>query len=76
MAKGGSFVVLFAPGRMTAGACKGSSKAVNVFMPFAVTWLLANLQPSIIYFAIMGVTLVAAVITIAIGPETKSQRLG
>ena len=59
-----------------AGICQGSGKAVNVFMPFAVTWLLANLQPSVIYFAIVGVALVAAVITIAIGPETKSRRLG
>lgn len=59
-----------------AGICQGSGKAVNVFMPFAVTWLLANLQPSVIYFAIVGVALIAAVITIAIGPETKSRRLG
>lgn len=59
-----------------AGISQGSGKAVNVFMPFAVTWLLANLQPSVIYFAIVAVALVAAAITLAIGPETKSRRLG
>ncbi len=59
-----------------AGICQGSGKAVNVFMPFAVTWLLANLEPSVIYFAIVAVALVAAAITLAIGPETKSRRLG
>ncbi len=59
-----------------AGISQGSGKAVNVFMPFAVTWLLANLEPSVIYFAIVAVALVAAAITLAIGPETKSRRLG
>ncbi len=59
-----------------AGISQGSGKAVNVFMPFAVTWLLANLEPSTIYFAIVAVALIAAAITLAIGPETKSRRLG
>ena len=34
-----------------AGISQGAGKLVNVAMPFAVTWLLANLQPSVIYFA-------------------------
>lgn len=59
-----------------AGISQGSGKAVNVFMPFAVTWLLANLEPSTIYLAIVAVALVAAAITLVIGPETKSRRLG
>lgn len=29
-----------------AGISQGAGKLVNVAMPFAVTWLLANLQPS------------------------------
>lgn len=45
-------------------------------MPFAVTWLLANLQPSVIYFAIVGIALVAAIVVIAVGPETRAKRLG
>lgn len=49
---------------------------VNVAMPFAVTWLLANLQPSVIYFAIVGIALVAAIVVIAVGPETRAKRLG
>ncbi len=59
-----------------AGISQGAGKAVNVVMPFAVTWMLANLQPGVIYFGIVGIALVAAAITLAIGPETKSRRLG
>lgn len=29
-----------------AGISQGAGKAVNVVMPFAVTWILANLQPT------------------------------
>ena len=58
------------------GIAQGSGKAVNVVMPFAVTWLLANLQPSIVYLAIVAIALVAAVIMLAIGPETRAKRLG
>ena len=50
-----------------AGISQGAGKLVNVAMPFAVTWLLANLQPSVIYFAI---------VVIAVGPETRAKRLG
>lgn len=59
-----------------AGVAQGAGKAVNVAMPFAVTWLLANLQPNVIYFSIVGIALVAAVIMLAIGPETRAKRLG
>lgn len=45
-------------------------------MPFAVTWLFANLQPSVIYFAIVGIAVVAAIVVIAVGPETRAKRLG
>ena len=45
-------------------------------MPFAVTWILANLQPNVIYLGIVAIALVAAAVTLAIGPETKSRRLG
>lgn len=54
----------------------GRSEALRVPMPFAVTWLLANLQPSVIYFAIVGIALVAAIVVIAVGPETRAKRLG
>ena len=50
-----------------AGISQGAGKLVNVAMPFAVTWLLANLQPSVIHFAI---------VVIAVGPETRAKRLG
>lgn len=59
-----------------AGISQGTGKLVNVAMPFAVTWLLANLQPSVIYFAIVGIALVAAIVVIAVGPETRAKRLG
>lgn len=59
-----------------AGISQGAGKLVNVAMPFAVTWLLANLQPSVIYFAIVGIALVAAIVVIAVGPETRAKRLG
>ena len=59
-----------------AGISQGAGKAVNVVMPFAVTWILANLQPNVIYFGIVAIALVAAAVTLAIGPETKSRRLG
>ena len=59
-----------------AGISQGAGKLVNVAMPFAVTWLLANLQPSVIYFAIVGIAVVAAVVVIAVGPETRAKRLG
>ena len=58
------------------GISQGAGKLVNVAMPFAVTWLLANLQPSVIYFAIVGIALVAAIVVIAVGPETRAKRLG
>ena len=58
------------------GISQGAGKLVNVAMPFAVTWLLANLQPSVIYFAIGGIALVAAIVVIAVGPETRAKRLG
>ena len=57
-----------------AGISQGAGKAVNVVMPFAVTWILANLQPNVIYFGIVAIALVAAAVTLAIGPETKSRR--
>lgn len=59
-----------------AGISQGAGKLVNVAMPFAVTWLLANLQPSVIYFAIVGIALVAAIVVIAVGPETRAKCLG
>ena len=59
-----------------AGISQGAGKLVNVAMPFAVTWLLANLQPSVIYFAIVGIAVVAAIVVIAVGPETRAKRLG
>ena len=59
-----------------AGISQGAGKAVNVVMPFAVTWILASLQPNVIYFGIVAIALVAAAVTLAIGPETKSRRLG
>ena len=59
-----------------AGISQGAGKAVNVVMPFAVTWILANLQPNVIYFGIVAIALVAAAVTLAIGPETRSRRLG
>ena len=59
-----------------AGISQGAGKLVNVAMPFAATWLLANLQPSVIYFAIVGIALVAAIVVIAVGPETRAKRLG
>ena len=59
-----------------AGVCQGAGKLVNVAMPFAVTWLLANVQPGAIYLAIVGVAVVAAVIVLALGPETRAKRLG
>lgn len=59
-----------------AGISQGAGKLVNVAMPFAVTWLLANLQLSVIYFAIVGIALVAAIVVIAVGPETRAKRLG
>lgn len=59
-----------------AGIAQGAGKAVNVVMPFAVTWLLANLAPSVIYFSIVGIALVAAAIMLIIGPETRAKRLG
>lgn len=59
-----------------AGISQGAGKLVNVAMPFAITWLLANLQPSVIYFAIVGIALVAAIVVIAVGPETRAKRLG
>lgn len=59
-----------------AGVANGAGKLVNVAMPFAVTWLLANMQPSAIYFAIVAIAVVAAIIEAAIGPETRAQRLG
>lgn len=59
-----------------AGISQGAGKLVNVAMPFAVTWLLANLQPSVIYFAIVGIAFVAAIVVIAVGPETRAKRLG
>lgn len=58
------------------GISQGAGKLVNVAMPFAVTWLLANLQPSAIYFAIVGIAVVAAIVVIAVGPETRAKRLG
>lgn len=58
------------------GISQGAGKAVNVVMPFAVTWILANLQPNVIYLGIVAIALVAAAVTLAIGPETKSRRLG
>ena len=58
------------------GISQGAGKLVNVAMPFAVTWLLANLQPSVIYFAIVGIAVVAAIVVIAVGPETRAKRLG
>ena len=59
-----------------AGISQGAGKLVNVAMPFAVTWLLVNLQPSVIYFAIVGIAVVAAIVVIAVGPETRAKRLG
>ena len=59
-----------------AGISQGAGKLVNVAMLFAVTWLLANLQPSVIYFAIVGIAVVAAIVVIAVGPETRAKRLG
>ena len=59
-----------------AGISQGAGKLVNVAMPFAVTWLLANLQPSVIYFAIVGIAVVAAIVVVAVGPETRAKRLG
>lgn len=59
-----------------AGISQGAGKLVNVAMPFAVTWLLTNLQPSVIYFAIVGIVVVAAIVVIAVGPETRAKRLG
>ncbi len=59
-----------------AGISQGAGKLVNVAMPFAVTWLLANLQPRVICFAIVGIALVAAIVVIAVGPETRAKRLG
>ena len=38
-----------------AGISQGAGKAVNVVMPFAVTWILANLQPNVIYFGIVAI---------------------
>ena len=58
------------------GISQGAGKLVNVAMPFAVTWLLANLQPSVIYFAIVGIAVVAAIAVVAVGPETRAKRLG
>lgn len=58
------------------GISQGAGKLVNVAMPFAVTWLLANLQPSVIYFAIVGIAVVAAIVVVAVGPETRAKRLG
>ena len=60
----------------SAGISQGAGKLVNVAMPFAVTWLLANLQPSVIYFAIVGIAVVAAIVVVAVGPETRAKRLG
>lgn len=57
------------------GIANGAGKLVNVAMPFAVTWLLSVMQPSMIYFAIMGIAVVAAIVEAAIGPETKAKRL-
>lgn len=54
----------------------GRAEALHVPMPFAVTWLLANLQPSVIYFAIVGIAVVAAIVVVAVGPETRAKRLG
>lgn len=54
----------------------GISQGAGKLMPFAVTWLLANLQPSVIYFAIVGIAVVAAIVVIAVGPETRAKRLG
>lgn len=51
------------------GISQGAGKLVNVAMPFAVTWLLANLQPSVIYFAIVGIAVVAAIVVVAVGPR-------
>ena len=59
-----------------AGISQGAGKAVNVVMPSAVTWILANLRPNVIYLGIVAIALVAAAVTLAIGPETKSRRLG
>lgn len=69
-----TITMLAAP--LGAGISQGAGKLVNVAMPFAVTWLLANLQPSVIYFAIVGIALVAAIVVIAVGPETRAKRLG
>ena len=59
-----------------AGISQGAGKLANAAMPFAVTWLLANLQPSVIYFVIVGIAVVAAIVVIAVGPETRAKRLG
>lgn len=59
-----------------AGISQGAGKLVNVAMPFAVTWLLANLQPSVIYFAIVVLALIAAIVVVVVGPETRAKRLG
>ena len=50
-----------------AGISQGAGKLVSVAMPFAVTWLLANLQPSVIYFAI---------VVIAVGIRDAREALG
>ena len=72
-----TITMLAAPlGALLAGISQGAGKLVNVAMPFAVTWLLANLQPSVIYFAIVGIALVAAIVVIAVGLETRAKRLG
>ena len=54
----------------------GPRTPLSVLALGGVTWILANLQPNVIYFGIVAIALVAAAVTLAIGPETKSRRLG
>ena len=59
-----------------AGIANGVAKSVNVFMPFAVTWVLSTFSYQLIFVAMAVLAVAAAALVLAAGPETASKRIG
>lgn len=59
-----------------AGIANGISKLLTVLTPYGAAWAIQNVNPSLIFYFIAVLTLIAALVVAFFGPETKQKKIG